>query len=1112
MGHHRRVMTDMECPDGQGELRLTARFRESNLGDCWLDIDVHPSKPWFLFIRSQRTLQIWNYKDGTLKVKLNHSGGGSRYLAAKFVGKNDWVAVSHFTGWGYNIIIYQIVRIKAQNLDSDMWAVNKVKYVQVEKKSSRSSQLHVNPLSSYPLAVSPSSRYILTTGKSSIYMLDLHQSCTEPIFIDKCGITQLSFHPRQLHIFAAGGCSGEIRLFDSGQRSALQTAQAGKVFITSLQFDGDRQKTLLIAGNNRDKVQIWDYKSKACVVVLERSVRAAKCCNALALFHPQWPYVLSASEDGTLWIWNKSNYKLLLSFHTGVRKLRSMAVCRNSNELLLGGEGAFLVVEADQLMLRPEKKIKTGEGDVYGRNNADKQITTPESKEAVRDQKAEKKEAERVLQPPLEVEPSNVAVVGMDAARERSDRSGPGPEHFERRDAGSILRFESDLFDHRMEEAAATDDGICLHSELANTVNKLESDANTWMDNMLMLGDRSKRSGSDNAKEERRDGGTVKLCATQASNVMVGEREVLEEISLVSSGSENDETNKRMCANEVCNLEAALHHTPSKENVSKLVRKNFKRSPPELHQENKRMQMQEDTLTADHPVKDKEVVTDKISDLKAGREVLEAKSERYGRDYDDRASHDAERIKELEKEVSDLMAEKAELNERFERSASEHDKNEQTHAEKIRQLESEVSNLVAEREALRERSEQCGSDPRERERVNANSIDRLDAERSEERSEKSVFRIQELDKEVASLTAERSALTQRVERLTVKVHELGRRLQSECNARQRLEKCAELRQAGNQEKKEGDDRFPLEFSFTELQAATGNFNDSCKVQERSYGVVYEGKITPVLIKTFKAGEKMWSQDAKSTREMIQKLKSLRHPNLQTLLGVCYEGNCLLVYEHMANGSLKDRISCAAQGPMKGGGGFLVLSWHVRLWVLAEVAEALFFLHSTQLVDGGGPVIHRAINPENIFLDNKLSAKIGEVDAALLAPSKASRRCLSPDANMQYLAPESCRSRVFDEKTDIYSFGITMLETLTGNFQDAVGTIENAVKDASVFPSALDAKAGVWDVDLALQVAQLGLRCANLDRSNRPSMADGEGAILPTLNAIASKVKLAISQR
>ncbi|GBG70829.1 hypothetical protein CBR_g8129 [Chara braunii] len=159
--------------------------------------------------------------------------------------------------------------------------------------------------------------------------------------------------------------------------------------------------------------------------------------------------------------------------------------------------------------------------------------------------------------------------------------------------------------------------------------------------------------------------------------------------------------------------------------------------------------------------------------------------------------------------------------------------------------------------------------------------------------------------------------------------------------------------------------------------------------------------------------------------------------------------------------------------------------------------------------------------KTFFLDGNFVAKIGDVDQALLIPEKCVKQksakgsedegsnstFLFLQANAQYVAPELWQSRVFDEKTDVYALGVTILEMLTGKFGSAIGVIQCAMEEeeeenAVAFENALDHSAGAWDVELGKEVAKLGLRRVSLD-----TRKEGVG-ILPVLEGVALMVVVA----
>ncbi|GBG70360.1 hypothetical protein CBR_g6488 [Chara braunii] len=162
---------------------------------------------------------------------------------------------------------------------------------------------------------------------------------------------------------------------------------------------------------------------------------------------------------------------------------------------------------------------------------------------------------------------------------------------------------------------------------------------------------------------------------------------------------------------------------------------------------------------------------------------------------------------------------------------------------------------------------------------------------------------------------------------------------------------------------------------------------------------------------------------------------------------------------------------------------------------------------------GHGIIHCAVNPANILLDDNFVAKLGEVDETLLA-SDVSAGTQTPKLGTilakgsQYVAPECFRSGIFDEKTDIYALGVTMLEMVTGKLCNAVGIVEGTIEDGALFKDVLDQNAGDWDIALARGVAHLGSSCASLDGRQRPDMIGEGGGIVPSLEAVAVKLKAA----
>ncbi|KAF2319264.1 hypothetical protein GH714_014318 [Hevea brasiliensis] len=161
------------------------------------------------------------------------------------------------------------------------------------------------------------------------------------------------------------------------------------------------------------------------------------------------------------------------------------------------------------------------------------------------------------------------------------------------------------------------------------------------------------------------------------------------------------------------------------------------------------------------------------------------------------------------------------------------------------------------------------------------------------------------------------------------------------------------------------------YTIEEIETATKDFSDSLKIGEGGYGPVYRCYLdhTEVAVKVLRADA---AQGKSQFQQEVEVLSCIRHPNMVLLLGACPEYGCL-VYEHMANGSLDDRLFRRGNTPP--------LPWQVRFRIAAEIATGLLFLHQTK----PEPLVHRDLKPGNILLDRNFVSKISDVGLARLVP-------------------------------------------------------------------------------------------------------------------------------
>ncbi|KAL2516372.1 Protein kinase protein with adenine nucleotide alpha hydrolase-like domain [Forsythia ovata] len=276
------------------------------------------------------------------------------------------------------------------------------------------------------------------------------------------------------------------------------------------------------------------------------------------------------------------------------------------------------------------------------------------------------------------------------------------------------------------------------------------------------------------------------------------------------------------------------------------------------------------------------------------------------------------------------------------------------------------------------------------------------------------------------------------------------------------------------------------YSIEEIEVATKYFSDSEKIGEGGYGPVYKATLdhTAVAIKVLRSEI---SQGQKQFHQEVEVLSRLRHPNMVILLGACPEYGCL-VYEHMENGSLEDRLYCRNGTPS--------IPWATRFRIAAEIATALLFLHQAR----PEPFVHRDLKPANILLDKNYVSKISDVGLCRLVPPSVDGidteyRMTAAAGTFCYIDPEYQQTGMLGTKSDIYSFGVMLLQIITA--RPAMGLtyhVERAIEKGQ-FAEILDQTVKDWPVEEASIFAKLALKCCELRKKDRPDL---DSVILPEL--------------
>ncbi|KAF2321407.1 hypothetical protein GH714_040999 [Hevea brasiliensis] len=208
------------------------------------------------------------------------------------------------------------------------------------------------------------------------------------------------------------------------------------------------------------------------------------------------------------------------------------------------------------------------------------------------------------------------------------------------------------------------------------------------------------------------------------------------------------------------------------------------------------------------------------------------------------------------------------------------------------------------------------------------------------------------------------------------------------------------------------------FQFKELQAATNNFSRKNLIGEGGFGNVYKGYLqdgTVVAVKRLKDGNAI-AGEIQFQRE-VEMISLAVHRNLLRLYGFCMTANeRLLIYPYMSNGSVATRLKAKP-----------ALDWGTRKRIALGAARGLLYLHE----QCDPKIIHRDVKAANILLDDYCEAVVGDFGLAKLLDHRDSHVTTTVRGTMGHIAPEYLSTGQSSEKTDVFGFGILLLELISG---------------------------------------------------------------------------------
>ncbi|CAI5475692.1 unnamed protein product [Closterium sp. Yama58-4] len=295
--------------------------------------------------------------------------------------------------------------------------------------------------------------------------------------------------------------------------------------------------------------------------------------------------------------------------------------------------------------------------------------------------------------------------------------------------------------------------------------------------------------------------------------------------------------------------------------------------------------------------------------------------------------------------------------------------------------------------------------------------------------------------------------------------------------------------------------------------ATDNFSNANLLGRGAFGQVYKGRVLGCNMAIKRLQGSGWQGPNEYSME-VDVLSRMRHPHIVLLMGHCPDPNAMcILYDSVAGSVAAGPVNHVLRQP---------LAWYDRVRILSEVSGALLYLHQHS-----PPIAHRDLKPDNVLLDGNRMSKLGDVGLARLIAEDDYNVTARVQGTVGYIDPEEVATCEISVLSDVYAFGLIVLQLLMGEPQvkqvhrlltDTAAKVDaekrragrtggvcsepwSAAVDAVL--ARLDKSGGEWRADVARQLAVIGVCCADRARARRPDL---QKEVQPVLMRLEEEVR------